>query len=144
MKHTSETPLAPYSYARCFNTQCTKGENCLHRLAAIHDTPKYPSISIINPLCIPEDTNQCSFFQSTQKIHVAWGISHLFDEVPHKNVPALKSQLIAHFGRGKYYRFYREEYFLTPEDQEYIRRLFQQYGLKEDVTFDSYSNEYRW
>ena len=109
MKHSSEKPLAPANYSRCFNNQCPKADNCLHRLAALRDTPEYPSIRIINPLCIPEDSSQCAYFQSTQKIHVAWGISHLLDEVPYKNLQPLKSQLIAHFGRGKYYRFYREE-----------------------------------
>lgn len=103
MKHSSEKPLAPANYSRCFNNQCPKADNCLHRLAALRDTPEYPSIRIINPLCIPEDSSQCAYFQSTQKIHVAWGISHLLDEVPYKNLQPLKSQLIAHFGRGKYY-----------------------------------------
>ena len=103
MKHSSEKPLAPANYSRCFNNQCPKADNCLHRLAALRDTPEYPSIRIINPLCIPEDSSQCAYFQSTQKIHVAWGISHLLDEVPYKNLQPLKSQLIAHFGREESY-----------------------------------------
>ena len=124
MKHSSEKPLAPANYSRCFNNQCPKADNCLHRLAALRDTPEYPSIRIINPLCIPEDSSQCAYFQSTQKIHVAWGISHLLDEVPYKNLQPLKSQLIAHFGRGKYYRFYREESYLSPRRPELYPQNF--------------------
>ena len=124
MKHSSEKPLAPANYSRCFNNQCPKADNCLHRLAALRDTPEYPSIRIINPLCIPEDSSQCAYFQSTQKIHVAWGISHLLDEVPYKNLQPLKSQLIAHFGRGKYYRFYREESYLYPRRPELYPQNF--------------------
>lgn len=67
MKHSSEKPLAPANYSRCFNNQCPKADNCLHRLAALRDTPEYPSIRIINPLCIPEDSSQCAYFQSTQR-----------------------------------------------------------------------------
>lgn len=144
MKHSTVAPLAPYNFSRCFNAQCPKAENCLHRLAAVHDTPEYPSIRIINPLCIPEDNSQCSYFQSAKKIHVAWGIKHLFDNILHKNVSTLKNQLISYFGRGKFYRFYREESYLTPEDQNYIRRLFRQNGIEEEPVFDSYSDEYRW
>lgn len=70
------------------------------------------------------------------------GISHLLDEVPYKNLQPLKSQLIAHFGRGKYYRFYREESYLSPEDQNYIRRTFHQYNIPGEPAFDSYSEEY--
>lgn len=129
MKHSSEKPLAPYNFSRCFNAQCVKADKCLHRLAALRDTPEYPSIRIINPLCIPEDSSQCSYFQSAQKIHVAWGISHLLDEVPYKSLHLLKNQLISHFGRGKYYRFYREECYLLPEDQNYIHQAFRQYNI---------------
>lgn len=144
MKHSSEKPLAPYNYSRCFNNQCTKSDNCLHHFAALHDTPEYSSIRIINPLCIPTDSSQCPYFQSTQKVRVAWGIRHLLDEVPCKSLQPLKSQLIAYFGRGKYYRFYREECYLLPEDQNYIRKTFQQHGIPEEPVFDSYSEEYKW
>lgn len=144
MRHTSEKPLAPYSYARCFNSQCAKADNCLHRLAALHDTPEYTSIPTINPLCIPADSNRCPFFQSTQKVRVAWGIKHLLDDVPYKSIQPLKSQLIAYFGRGKYYRFYREECGLSPEDQKYICQAFRQHGIKKEPAFEAYSEEYRW
>lgn len=100
MKHQSEKPLAPYSFSRCFNAQCAKAETCLHRLAAVRDTPEYPSIRVINPLCIPADSSKCPYFQSAQKAHVAWGISHLLDDVPYKYLHTLKNRLIAHFGRG--------------------------------------------
>ena len=101
MKHQSEKPLAPYSFSRCFNAQCAKAETCLHRLAAVRDTPEYPSIRVINPLCIPADSSKCPYFQSAQKAHVAWGISHLLDDVPYKYLHTLKNRLIAHFGRGR-------------------------------------------
>lgn len=144
MKHTSEKPLASYNYARCFNSQCAKADNCLHRLAALHDTTEYPTVWSINPLCIPADSNQCPYFQSSKKVRMAWGINHLLDEVPHKNLQPLKSQLIAHFGRNKYYRFYREECYLTPEDQDYIRKAFRQHNIPTEPAFNSYSEEYQW
>lgn len=144
MKHTTEKPLAPYNFSRCLSSQCTKADNCLRRLAALHDTPEYSSIRIINPLCMPQDNSQCPYFRSVQKIHVAWGIKHLLDNVPYKSLQPLKSQLIAYFGRGKYYRFYREECYLSPEDQEYIRRAFRQYNIPGEPAFDAYSDEYQW
>lgn len=144
MKSKSPSPLAPYNFARCFNTQCAKADNCLHRLAALHDTPEYPTIRIINPMCIPADSSKCTYFISSEKIHVAWGIKHLFDNVLHKDVQTIKSQLFAHFSKGKYYRFYREECYLTPEDQNFIRKVFRQNGIKEEPAFDAFSDEYRW
>lgn len=144
MENLSEHALAPYNFSRCFNAQCLKADTCLHRLAAIYDTAEHPHIHAINPLCIPADTEQCPYFRSAQKVRVAWGITHLFDDVPYKHLHPLKNQLITHFGRGKYYRFFRKESGLFPEDQEYICKSFQQYGIQENPAFDSYSDEYRW
>ena len=43
-----------------------------------------------------------------------------------------------------YYRFYRKEKYLSPEQQEYIRRIFRQKGITEEPAFDSYTEEYKW
>lgn len=144
MKDNNSGPLAPDYFARCFNSQCTQTDNCLHRLAAVHDTPALTSIRIINPLCIPKDSTQCPHFQSVKKIRVAWGISHLLDEIPYKSLQPIKSHLIRYFSRGKYYRFYRKECYLTPEDQKYIQTVFRHYNITMEPVFDSYSEEYRW
>jgi len=134
----------PYNFAHCFNHQCPKGEKCLHRLAAVHSTNQYPTIVTVNPNCIPEDANTCPFYHSVQKIRVAWGIKHLLDNVPHKDAVVLKDSMLGHFGRGMYYRFYRKEKYVAPEQQEYIRRIFRQKGITEEPVFDSYTEEYKW
>ena len=144
MKHSSEKPLAPANYSRCFNNQCPKADNCLRRMAALNDTDEYPFVNSVNPQCFPADGGTCLYFQSAQKIHVPWGIKHQLDEVPYKDVFELKHRMLGYFGRGKYYRFYRKECFLTPENQNYIRQLFLQKGITKEPAFESYSNEYRW
>ena len=108
----------PFNYARCYNEQCPKACNCLRRVAALLTT--------------------------AEKIHVAWGISHLLDNVPYKDGTNIKQQLIGHFGKTLYYRFYREERFLSPADQNYIRQLFRRKGITEEPVFDSYTDEYNW
>lgn len=66
----------------------------------------------------------------------------MLDNVPHKDAEVLKSQMLGYFGRGMYYRFYRKEKYLSPEQQEYIRRIFRQKGITEEPAFDSYTEEY--
>ena len=134
----------PYNFAHCFNHQCPKAGKCLRNIAAQHCINNYPTLRIINPAAIPADANACPHFRSATKIHVAWGIKHLLDNVPYKNVYELKSQMIAHFGRGRYYRFYRKECYLAPEQQAYIRQLFRNQGIKEEPAFEAYSDEYSW
>lgn len=144
MEENFDYQSMPYHFAHCFNNQCPKGEKCLHHLAAMHSNSQYPTISIVNPNCIPEDMNACPFYHSTQKIRVAWGVKHLLDNVPHKDAIALKDLMLSYFGRGLYYRFYRKEKYLAPEQQEYIRRIFRQKGIAEEPIFDSYTEEYKW
>ena len=110
----------------------------------MHSTDQYPTLSVVNPNCIPEDANACSFYKPVQKIRVAWGVRRLLDNVPHKDAEQLKSLMLSHFGRGMYYRFYRKEKYLSPEQQEYIRRIFRQKGITEEPAFDSYTEEYKW
>ncbi len=73
---------------------------------------------------------------------MAWGIKHLLDSVPFKYGVAIRQDLIGHFGKTMYYRIYREERMLLPADQEYIRKLFQQYGIEEEPRFEKNSDEY--
>ena len=72
----------PFNYARCYNEQCPKACNCLRRVAALLTTADTSYISIVNPMCIPATGIDCPHFQNAEKIHVAWGISHLLDNVP--------------------------------------------------------------
>lgn len=113
-------------------------------MAALLTTADTSYISIVNPMCIPATGIDCPHFQNAEKIHVAWGISHLLDNVPYKDGTNIKQQLIGHFGKTLYYRFYREERFLSPADQNYIRQLFRRKGITEEPVFDSYTDEYNW
>ena len=86
----------PFNYARCYNEQCPKACNCLRRVAALLTTADTSYISIVNPMCIPATGIDCPHFQNAEKIHVAWGISHLLDNVPYKDGTNIKQQLVSY------------------------------------------------
>jgi hypothetical protein len=116
----------------------------MRHLAAERCTSLYPTISIVNPACVPEDTNTCPHFRPIRKIRVAWGIGHLLDRIPYGDAKVLKSQILTYFGKNNYYRFYRKERGIPPEEQEIIRQLFRKKGISEEITFDGYTEEYQW
>lgn len=99
MENNFDYESVPYEYAHCFNSQCTRSQKCLHHLVAENSTSQYPTLRVINPNCIPVDTAQCPYFKSTRKLHMAWGVKRLLDNVPYKDGNALRNQLIAHFGK---------------------------------------------
>lgn len=142
MENNFDYESVPYEYAHCFNSQCTRSQKCLHHLVAENSTSQYPTLRVINPNCIPVDTAQCPYFKSTRKLHMAWGVKRQLDNVPYKDGNALRNQLIAHFGKTNYYRFYRQERPLLPEDQAYIQQVFRQKGFTNEPQFERYSDEY--
>lgn len=119
-------------------------KNACTTLAATNCTSQCPTLSIINPNCIPADTTNCPHFRKALKCRVAWGIRHLLDNVPHKCAAPMRNQLVGHFGKTTYYRFYRQEQGLFPKAQAYIRQVFKQYGIAEEPKFERYSEEYSY
>ena len=57
-----------------------------------------------------------------KKKRFALGITHLLDNVPHKEALGIKRELMAELNRTTYYRCYRKERLLKPKEQEYIRQ----------------------
>lgn len=144
MENKFDYQTVPYGFTHCFHSHCARKEECLHHLAAAHCTSQYPTLSIINPNYIPADTTDCPYFRSARKQRVAWGIRHLLDNVPHKCAAPMRNQLIGHFGKTAYYRFYRQEQALFPKAQAYIRQVFKQNGIAEEPKFERYSEEYSY
>ncbi len=75
---------------------------------------------------------------------MAWGVKGLLDKIPYEDAVSIKQKLIGHFGKTKYYRFYREERYLTPKEQAYIRQVFCNKGITEAPSFTRYTDEYMW
>lgn len=134
----------PRYFAHCFNDQCPKTNDCLRRLAAINNTPDKSFITIVNPACFPSNGHTCPHFKPQSKSHMAWGITHLLDNVPHKDATELRNEMINHFNKSLYYRFYRKEHALSPDDQRYILQLFKEKGITEEPVYDYYTDEYNW
>ena len=127
MKEKSDSLSVPYNFARCFNAQCPQASKCLRYIAAQNETADYLYISIVNP----EDP-------------VARGLKRLLDRIPYEDAVSIRIQLIGHYGKTGYYRFYRGERGLMPKDQAYIKQLLRNKGIKEEPTYQRYTEEYIW
>ena len=128
MKEEPDSLSVPYNFARCFNAQCPQASKCLRHIATQLDTTDNLYITIINPARYPADGNQCECFKTAVKVHVAWGLKQLLNRIPYE--------------KTGYYRFYRGERGLMPKDQAYIRQLFRNKGIKEEPTYQRYTEEY--
>lgn len=134
----------PFGFARCYQERCPLKETCLRYYLAQHEESEANSVLIVNPRLIPEDASKCAYYKGMKKIRVAWGLKHLFDEVPAKQLYSLRSVIIASIGRTRYYRCYRMEQGLTPADQQIIAAAFRKYGLTIKPNYDHFTEEYDW
>ena len=136
--------IVPHGYAHCFNDNCSKASSCLRHWVAQHCTANVPLITILSPACFPATSVGCAYFAPIRKMRVAWGVKNLFGNLPYNKASDVRNQIIAYFGRTHYYRIYRKERFISPEDQQVIARIFANNGIAETPIFESYSEVYKW
>lgn len=134
----------PEQYATCQNSSCKKADECLRQLVYRQLTKDDKIIKIINPLCFPKADEECSEFRTKEKIRLAWGIKNILNQVPLEKAKRIKKSLVSYFGKTKYYRFYREEKPVLPEEQKAIKKIFEQNGIESEVSYTRFTEEYDW
>ncbi len=87
--------------------------------------------------------NGCRLFSNNTPQQMAWGFETLFSEVKSRDEHQLRNSIKAYLGgHSTYYRYHNGQRLLTPEQQEWIVRLFKQYGYTEKLVFDHYTYVY--
>lgn len=113
-------------------------------MVAQHGTAEFFYITIVNPMRYPANESPFECFKTAVKAHVAWGLKQLLNRVPYQDAVSIRKELIWHYGKSGYYRFYRRERGLMPKDQTYIKQIFREKGIKEEPTYERYTEEYIW
>ena len=133
----------PGNYTHCLNEQCPRSTECLRFKVAQHVNAKTASFLVVNPKYIANQ-KECALFHPDQVIRHAVGITHLFNDLPYSKARRIRKQLKEHFGHNYYYRIYRHERYISPEEQNYIQGLFTKEGILEEPVFDEYIDTYAW
>ena len=131
----------PSGFMHCLNASCQLADSCL-RYQSITSIPAgCKSVVIVNPSHVPPG-NKCSEYLSIEKQQNAYGIDHLYDELPYAVAVKVKNHLISHFGKNIYYRFKRKEKCFTPQLQQFVQTVFHNFGVEEKPRFDYYKSCY--
>ena len=144
MKDDFSYDRVPFHYIHCLNPNCSRSEDCLRHLTALHIPKEIPTITALSPASYPEDTKRCPYFRSIEKKTYAWGISVLFDDIPYKKALLLRSMVHTLYPKTTYYRILHQERPLSPAEQQDIARIFRQNGITTPPVFDNYTEEYDW
>lgn len=144
MKPQFNYQLIPRNFAYCLNERCKKANECLRFQATRPVLAERDSFTIVNPAKTSPGDEECRFFKADKLQPFAQGIKHLLDHVSHSDAIIIKQQMLDHFGKTLFYRFWRGENLVTPAQQEYIRQLFLNRNITEPPVFDEYIEMYEW
>ena len=141
MKENFDYNEVPQNYLHCLNASCRYSADCLRFKIGTLVNNKVASFAIVNPAYIAEQ-EECLYFQPDSLIRYAFGITHLYDNLPHTLYPKIKKQIYNHFGHSYYYRIRKKILPIKPEDQDFIRKLFIKAGIDAEPVFDEYREQY--
>ena len=134
----------PYGFIHCLNESCKDAKHCLRHQVTHYLPSNCSHISIVSPAYIAATNGKCPYFMSDQKAMFALGITHLLDQMPHKDAVNVKRLIIEKLNRSTYYRCWRKERLISPTEQTYIREIFLSKGIKEEPLYDEYIEQYDW
>lgn len=134
--------LMPYDFVHCLNAECLRADTCLRHQMALRIPADRKTVTVVTPSSIKASGEDCPHFKVDQMVSYARGITHLLDHLPHNKSVIIKKQLLDHFGRSLYYRFWRKEYMISPAQQKDIRNIFHKNGIKEEPMFDEFISHY--
>ena len=128
----------PDGYEYCFagNGKCPKASSCLRAIAAQllseSEAPQPQSVRAVNPFYVGSlsGSSTCARYRSSEQLHYARGMTHLFDEVPTKLLFTVRHRVMGCFSCERYYYHCRKgERPISPEEQQRIARVFKAVGI---------------
>lgn len=143
----------PDGYEYCFagNGKCPKASSCLRAIAAQllseSEAPQPQSVRAVNPFYVGSlsGSSTCARYRSSEQLHYARGMTHLFDEVPTKLLFTVRHRVMGCFSCERYYYHCRKgERPISPEEQQRIARVFKAIGIGTKPKFDHYEYAVAW
>ena len=140
---TEEYQRLDLGYIHCAGGDCTLRAQCARHQAyerAQEDERAHYTTANLGAI---RREDSCSLYEEGRRQRLAWGISRLYDELRAPDARWIRQALQSYLGRGVYYHVRQLRRALTPEEQEYIRALFDERGYADlPLAFDRYEEVY--
>ena len=134
--------LVPDWWPVCQNADCPLSATCL-RFVAFQNVPtEVTAWQCVMPGALKD--GHCSCFVKDEKVRIARGFNNMYARVKSRDdIYTMRRELTEYLGsKGTYYRYKYGEKPLSPEQQQWILRLFAQHGYTEGLEFDEYIDGY--
>lgn len=144
MEEEIDFTKVPYQYPMCLNRQCIKANTCLRQLTEQNIPESIKQWVILSPKYLATVEASCPYYRSNIKVRYAKGFINILDNIPHKQMQTVISNLINYLGRRTYYRSRKGERLLTPSAQRQVLNILKNCGVTHPQEFDAYIEDYDW
>lgn len=143
----------PGGYDYCFAgmDKCPKAATCLRAIAAkllSESEERQPMhVHAVNPLYVNRlpELSACGCYRSCEPLRYARGMTRLFDEIPVKLLPSVRSRVMGCFSCERYFYLSRKgERLISPTEQQRIADVFKAAGFGDKPKFDGYEYRIAW
>ncbi len=136
---------AKEGYTVCYVDECPLRTQCLRWQVGQHVPDTASTYRCVNPHFKGVATAECPMYRNDQKVRFAKGMLNTFtSDMPKRVEPAVRQGVISLTNRTYYFEYRNGSRLIPPALQEDIRKLFRANKWEEEVTFDSYVEDYDW
>ena len=131
----------PPSWKFCFNSQCSMKAECLRYQSALEIPDDRLWGSAVFPSALKD--GYCQFFRKDEKVTLATGFVVGGNPQMSERFKMMRHTLTNYLGgNGTYYLYRNGKKWLSPCQQEDIRRLFHSAGYTGEVIFSTYKESF--
>lgn len=144
MKPDFDYRSVPNNFVHCLNKECPEAAYCLRRQVTLRLPSDQGVIAVLSPLFEHPRGESCPYFKSDELKRFALGMTHLLDNIPHRQAVGIRKQMIARFERNTFYRCWSKKRLIRPDEQQIIRQIFLDNGITSEPVYDEYIEQYDW
>ncbi len=135
MENEIDYSTKPHNYEVCWHRTCPMAETCLRQLAAEHLEDNVRFVKSVNLLAVHPETGTCRDFRPVRYVRHAYGLRHIYDQVPSAVKRKIYFDIWKQFGNTMYYHYYNERRPITPREQAIIEAAFRKHGFEGPVNY---------
>lgn len=134
----------PRNYEVCWHRACPWAAECLRQLAAEHLPEGVRYVKSVNLRAVHPETGDCRDHRPVHFVCHAYGLRHIYDQVPSATKQNLYFDIWSELGNTQYYHYYNERKPITPREQAIIEAAFRKHGIEGPVNYRRWVEVPEW
>lgn len=131
-------------YLVCFIDSCPLHQSCLRWVTGQYVDSQLMAHTAINPRNPQMGVEKCPKYREMVRVKLKRGLTQFYHEMPGYIEIGIRNELIAHFGRSRYFQMRKGQVLINPDDQQYIARVCQQHGWTAPLVYDGEEEDWLW